>query len=103
MTTTQLENLPGRAGRWSAEHMLRFWRFVVVQIFEVVLVQVADKLAMLVGSDEQYVHLVHAFANGQNRIIASIRRRCGTGETVDRRRVISWQLAKCWENKSQNR
>jgi hypothetical protein len=29
MTTTQLENLPGRAGRWSAEHMLRFWRFVV--------------------------------------------------------------------------
>ena len=28
-TTQQLENLPGRAGRWSAEHMLRFWRFVV--------------------------------------------------------------------------
>ena len=22
-------NLAGRAGRWSAEHMLRFWRFVV--------------------------------------------------------------------------
>ena len=30
MTTTQhLENLSGRAGRWSAEHMLRFWRFLV--------------------------------------------------------------------------
>ena len=29
MTATHLENLSGRAGRWSAEHMLRFWRFVV--------------------------------------------------------------------------
>jgi len=30
MTTTQpLENLSGRAGRWSAEHMMRFWRFLV--------------------------------------------------------------------------
>ena len=29
MTTAQLENLPGRAGRWSAEHMLRFWHFMV--------------------------------------------------------------------------
>jgi hypothetical protein len=29
MTTAQLENLSGRAGRWSAEHMLRFWHFMV--------------------------------------------------------------------------
>jgi hypothetical protein len=29
MTTTQLESLPGRAGCWIAEQMLRFWRFVV--------------------------------------------------------------------------
>ena len=29
MTTTRVENLSGRAGRWSAERMLRFWRFVV--------------------------------------------------------------------------
>ena len=29
MTTTRLENLSGQAGRWSAEHVLRFWRFVV--------------------------------------------------------------------------
>ena len=29
MTKTRLENLPGRAGRWSAEQMLRFWRYVV--------------------------------------------------------------------------
>jgi hypothetical protein len=29
MTTTRSENLSGRAGRWSAEQMLRFWRYVV--------------------------------------------------------------------------
>ena len=29
MTTARFENLSARAGRWSAEHMLRFWRFVV--------------------------------------------------------------------------
>ena len=29
MSTTRLENLSGRAGRWSAERALRFWRFVV--------------------------------------------------------------------------
>jgi hypothetical protein len=29
MTATRLENLSGRAGRWSAERMHRFWRFVV--------------------------------------------------------------------------
>jgi hypothetical protein len=29
MNATRLENLPGRAGRWSAGRMLRFWRFVV--------------------------------------------------------------------------
>jgi hypothetical protein len=29
MSTTRLENLSGRAGRWSAEYALRFWRFLV--------------------------------------------------------------------------
>jgi len=29
MTTTRLQNLSDRAGRWSAEQMSRFWRFVV--------------------------------------------------------------------------
>ena len=29
MTTRRVENLSGRAGRWSAERMVRFWRFVV--------------------------------------------------------------------------
>ena len=29
MTTTRVGNKSGRAGRWSAEHMLRFWRYVV--------------------------------------------------------------------------
>jgi hypothetical protein len=28
-TTQHLENLSDRAGRWSAERMLRFWRFIV--------------------------------------------------------------------------
>jgi hypothetical protein len=29
MTKPPLENLSARAGRWSAEQMLRFWRYVV--------------------------------------------------------------------------
>jgi hypothetical protein len=29
MTTTRLENLSGRAGRWSAERMVRIWHLVV--------------------------------------------------------------------------
>src|SRR5580704_17276515 len=37
----------------------RLRRLVVVKNAEIILIQIADKLAMLVGRDEQHVNLVH--------------------------------------------
>src|SRR5207302_3098787 len=42
-------------------------RLVIVENREIVLVQIADKFAVLVGGDEQNVHLVHTFVDGEHR------------------------------------
>jgi hypothetical protein len=45
----------------------RLRRLVIVENREIVLIQVADKFSMLVGSDEKHVDFVDAFADGEHR------------------------------------
>ena len=59
----QQSKLNGQVG-FTPEVDDSFGRFVVVQVSEISLVQIADKLAMLVGGNEKYVHFIHALADG---------------------------------------
>ena len=42
-------------------------RLVIVEDGKILLAQIADELAMLVGRNEQYIHFVDARANGEHR------------------------------------
>ena len=52
--------------RFPPEVQNRLRRLVVVKNIEIVLVQVAHELAMLVGRDEQHVHLIHPGMQGDD-------------------------------------
>jgi hypothetical protein len=55
-------------------------RLVIVENREIVLTQVADKFAVLVGGNEKYVDFVDAFADGEHR--ARLRIVQGRGASV---------------------
>ncbi len=66
---------------------------MIVENGEIGLIQVADKLAVLVGGDEENVHLVNSFVNGEQR--AGLRIVLRTGRVgADSGRIAGVRLGK---------
>ena len=59
-------------------------RLVIVENREIGLVEVANKLAMLIGGDEKNVDLVHSFVDGEQSALGIVVRSSGVGADAGR-------------------
>ena len=64
----QQAQVQGQIG-FAAEVQDRLRRLVIVKNGEIVLVQIADELAVLVGRDEQHVDFIHPRVQGDHRVL----------------------------------